>query len=70
MSIPENRDKLEAAEALAVLAEQEGVSLILSRSPSPSSTRIDAMVAPGRNVSHAGADYDPSSLTDPALRRA
>jgi aryl-alcohol dehydrogenase-like predicted oxidoreductase len=102
MSIPENEAKLEAAEALAVLAEQEGVSLIhlaiafALEHPAVSSAiigprtieqlesqlgaeelqlsdavldRIDEIVPPGRNVSHAGAGYDPPSLTDPAQRR-
>ena len=31
--------------------------------------RIDEIVPPGRNVSPAGAGYDPPSLTEPALRR-
>jgi hypothetical protein len=31
--------------------------------------RIDEIVPPGRNVSPAGAGYDPPSLTEPALHR-
>jgi aryl-alcohol dehydrogenase-like predicted oxidoreductase len=102
MSIPENRDKLEAAEALAALAEHEGVSLIrlaiafAIEHPAVTSAiigprtmeqlesqlgadeiqlsptvldRIDEIVPPGRNVSPAGAGYDPPSLTDPTQRR-
>ena len=102
MSIPENRDKLEAAEALAVLAEEQGVSLlrlaiaftlehpaVTSAIIGPRTTeqldsqlgsdelelspevldRIDDIVAPGRNISPAGAGYDPPSVTEAAVRR-
>jgi aryl-alcohol dehydrogenase-like predicted oxidoreductase len=102
MSLPENHAKLDAAEALAVLAEQEGISLIhlaiafALEHPAVTSAiigprtmeqlesqlgadevalgpdvldRIDEIVPPGRNVAHAGAGYDPPSLTDAARRR-
>jgi aryl-alcohol dehydrogenase-like predicted oxidoreductase len=102
MTIPENRDKLEAAEALALLAEELGLSLVrlaiafALEHPAVTSAiigprtmeqlesqlgadeleltpavldRIDEIVPPGRNVSPAGAGYDPPSLTEPSLRR-
>jgi len=102
LSLPQNQRKLEAADALARLAEEAGVPLIrlaiafTLRHPAITSAiigprtmeqlesqlgseelvlddalldRIDAIVPPGQNFSHADAGYVPPSLEDAALRR-
>jgi aryl-alcohol dehydrogenase-like predicted oxidoreductase len=102
LELPGNRAKLEAAEALAVLAEKAGVSLIhlalafVIRHPAVTSAiigprtmeqlesqlgaeditldeatldRIDEIVPPGTNLNPPDSGWQPSSLTNPSLRR-
>jgi aryl-alcohol dehydrogenase-like predicted oxidoreductase len=102
LSLPENQRKLEAADALAVLADESGVSLIhlalafVVNHPAITAAiigprtleqlesqlgsvevtlddalldRIDAIVQPGTNFSHADAGWTPPALADPASRR-
>jgi aryl-alcohol dehydrogenase-like predicted oxidoreductase len=102
VSIPENRAKLEAADALAKVAEDAGMSLInlalgfVLAHPAVTSAiigprtmeqwkdqadagdvvlsrevidQIDAIVAPGTNVSRGDVGYTPPSLQRPWERR-